>query len=443
MPASGSVAVRVGSGTTNSPIQHIVLVIQENRSFNNFFATFPGATGSTTALQTGHGIKHRVTKVTLREVPLIGDANPNHSYGAFITAYDSGKMDRFNLIKSYKGDHREGMVPYRYVDPSQITPYWTMASQYGLANAMFQTQGSESFTAHQDLIRGGTEVNSSESLIDNPVHAGKIWGCDSSAGTVTNLITTGLVIERGLGPFPCTTSFPTSDNGYLTLRDLLDAKNVSWKYYTPEIGVGGGIWNAFDVIASVRYGSEWGTNVNWPPTNIFSDISSGSLAAMSWVVPDGADSDHPGNKSDTGPSWVASIVNAIGESQYWNSTAVIVVWDDWGGFYDPVPPPLPRDAQGGPGFRVPMIVISPYARETSASHPGYISNTFYVFGSIVQFVEDTFALGSLGTGDSTANSMLDMFDFTQPPRPFGAITTKYSKAYFLRRGPTHTPVDTD
>jgi phospholipase C len=144
---------------------------------------------------------------------------------------------------------------------------------------------------------------------------------------------------------------------------------------------------------------------------------------------------------DTIPSWVASIVNAIGESSYWNSTAIIILWDDWGGFYDPVKP-SPLDNQGGPGFRVAMIVVSPYARETSSSQPGYISNTVYEFGSVVRFVEDTFNLGRLGTTDGTANSLADMFDFSQSPRSFQTIGSKYSRAYFLHQNPSGLPVDT-
>ena len=433
--------MRVGS--SSSPIQHIVLIIQENRSFNNLFATFPGATGSTTGRETiVKGSKHHTKRIKLKEVPLYEGTNPNHSYASFLTAYDTGRMDGFNLIHFYAKNRDEGSLPYRYVDPSAIAPYWALASQYGLANAMFQTQGSESFTAHQDLIRGGTKIDQSASLIDDPVDGSGRWGCDSRKKTLTSLITTSLQVEKGAGPFPCTSAFPYSGDQYLTLRDLLDGKNVSWKYYTPEVGTGGGIWNAFDTIAPVRYGSEWGTKVNWPPTNIFNDITAASLPAMSWVIPDGADSDHPGDKSDTGPSWVASVVNAVGNSQYWNTCAIVIVWDDWGGFYDPVKPPGPRDTQGGPGFRVPMIVISPYARETSASHTGYISNTVYEFGSIIQFVEDTFNLGSLGTTDGSTNSMSDMFDFTQTPRSFQTISSKYSKAYFVHRGPTHIPVDT-
>ncbi len=101
------------------------------------------------------------------------------------------------------------------------------------------------------------------------------------------------------------------------------------------------------------------------PTVFFDDISSGTLPAVSWIVPDDNNSDHPANRTICGPSWVASIVNAVGESQYWRTTAIVIVWDDWGGFYDHVTPPL-FDEWGGLGFRVPMLVISPYAREGSS-----------------------------------------------------------------------------
>jgi phospholipase C len=437
IPAAGRSFSRLQSGP--SPITHIVLIVQENRTFNNLFATFPGATGATIGKKLASG---RVKSVTLKETNLGGQRNFNHNYKSFLTGYDNGKLDAFNLIKFASNNKNEGNGPYEYVNPSQIQPYWQIAERYGLANAMFATQGSDSFPAHQDLIRGGTAIDSSDSLIDNPPYSGA-WGCDSAPGTKTALINTYLQVRRGAGPFPCTQDFPGSGANYRTLRDLMDNASVSWKYYTPEIGASGAIWDAFDVISPVRFGSEWGTNVNWPETNIFNDISNGQLANMSWVIPDGVNSDHPNRSGDTGPSWVASIVNAIGESQYWDSTAIIVVWDDWGGFYDPVPPPLPRDNQGGPGLRIPMLVVSPYARIGSGSQGGYISNTVYAFGSIIRFVEDTFNLGRLGTTDGTSNSMDDMFNFYQSPRAFQSIGSKYSRSYFMHQKPSGVPVDTE
>ncbi|HEX3457992.1 MAG TPA: alkaline phosphatase family protein, partial [Candidatus Baltobacteraceae bacterium] len=181
---------------------------------------------------------------------------------------------------------------------------------------------------------------------------------------------------------------------------------------------------------------QWNAHISQPETSIFNDISSGTLPAMSWVVPDGINSDHPAYPSDTGPSWVASVVNAIGESAYWKNTAIIIVWDDWGGFYDPVKPP-PLDRQGGPGFRVPAIVVSPYVPNNEVSH------TVYEFGSILRFVEDTWSLGRLGTTDSTSNSMADIFTFKQPPRKFKKIPSQYSRYYFIHQPPSGLPVDTE
>jgi phospholipase C len=441
-PGTAPFAKRAAGST---PIQHVIVIVQENRTFNNLFAAFPGATGSTTGYELVNGSKK---KINLTETPLTGQRNLNHGYGGFLTAcnYSSSsgcQMDDFNDVTFPTNGRTEKAAPYVYVNPADIGPYWTLASTYGLANAMFQTQGSASFTAHQDLIRGGTFIDASHSLIDNPPYGGA-WGCDSGHGTKTSLITTNLQLERAAGPFPCTSDFPDyGSNGYKTLRDLLDAKSVSWKYYTPQLNTSGAIWNAFDVIAAVRYGSEWGTNVNWPDTNVFNDISSGSLPAVSWVIPDEQNSDHPHNGSDTGPSWVASIVNAIGQSYYWNSCAIVVVWDDWGGFYDPVSPPHPRDNQGGPGFRVPMLLVSPYSKIGSGSQGGYVSNTVYGFGSIVRFVEDTFNLGRLGTTDSTSNSIVDMLNFNQSPRQFNQVGSKYSRSYFLKQKPSGRPIDTE
>jgi phospholipase C len=137
-------------------------------------------------------------------------------------------------------------------------------------------------------------------------------------------------------------------------------------------------------------------------------------------------------------------VNAIGNSSYWSSTVVIVVWDDWGGFYDSVPPPSPRDNQGGPGFRVPMLVVSPYVKIGSGSQGGYISNTTYEFASIIRFIEDNFKLGRIpGTPDAKSASIADMLDLTQSPRSFTTIPSHYTKSFFLHQKPSELPVDTE
>lgn len=437
--------------SSSSPIQHVVVLIQENRSFDDLFATFPNANGARGGCMKGssglrpRGISYSTsggcpggdTYIKLAAASMYAPCDFRHGYHSFLSDYDNGKMDGFNLEGGSGRCHDKSVAPYQYVNPKNIAPYWDMAKQYVLADNLFQTQGSGSFTAHQDLIAGGTSLNGAKTktLVDLPTTAP--WGCDAPPNTKTSLLVdvgSQIQYEYGKGPYPCLK--------YATMRDLLDAKSVTWKYYSPPVkpGTGGAIWNAFDAIKAVRYGPEWGTNVTDSDTQIFDDISGGTLPAVSWVIPDSQNSDHPEISHDGGPAWVASIVNAIGQSSYWDSTAIIVVWDDWGGFYDHVPPPF-FDKWGGLGFRVPMIVISAYA--LGGGKKNYVSHTQYEFGSVLKFVEDTFDLGSLGNTDKRATSMVDCFDFTQHARSFKVIPSEHDRTYFEHQRPSYQPVDTE
>ena len=212
---------------------------------------------------------------------------------------------------------------------------------------------------------------------------------------------------------------------------------MPWRYYTPRFSFknGGWLWSAFDAIHAVRYGPDWHADVVTPQTKIFTDASAGKLPAVAWVIPDKHDSDHPGSGSRFGPSWVARVVDAIGEGPDWSSTAIVVIWDDWGGFYDHEPPPQ-LDYQGL-GFRVPMLVISPYVPQ------GYISHTQYEFASILRFIEDNWGLAQMGRSDARAASIGDVFDFSQPPRAFVPIPAEFSRSFFVHQAPSLEPVDTE
>jgi phospholipase C len=460
------VAQSVARGTASSPISHVVLIIQENRSFDNLFDCFKGTDcvkRGKERVKKGGKFVDKWIKLSEQDLQRKTGKNPDigHCYFAWYTAYDAGKMDGFNqeplnyCPRKWGGQYTHAdAYPYEYVNPADITPYWDMAEQYVLADRMFTTQGSSSFTAHQDLIRGGTVVDTTgDSMIDTP--SGDPWGCDAlSKSTVTDLITPALKWELDAGPFPCSNQFQIGSSSYETLADLLDAKQIGWHYYSPcyigspksgpcggscggsncDDGAGATL-NAFDVIYRVRYGPEWGTNVSMPQTNIFSDIANGQLQPMTWIVPSQDDSDHPGDTTDNGPQWVASLVNAIGESSYWKSTAIVVVWDDWGGLYDHVAPPGNRDMQGGPGFRVPMIVISPYVAQ------GHVYHTSYRFGSIIKYVEQNFGLPSLGTTDTTSNSIINMFDYSQAPRQFESIPSSLGIDHFKHEPPSSVVAD--
>jgi phospholipase C len=417
-PPTQPTPIAAPSFSPNPFIKHVVIIVQENRSVDNLFATFPGADGATSG-------KGKNGIVQLVKYPLKDPLDIQHYFGTFETEYDNGKMDGFGSINFANGNPA-GNWPYQYVDPDDIVPYWTMAKKYTLSDEMFETQSSGSFVAHQDLIAGTTAINSSELLVNLPTN--EPWGCDAPPNTVTSLLKAPRQILVNQGPFPCLT--------YRTMRDTLDEKGVSWKYYAPTFKDHGGgwLWTAFDAIHAVRYGPEWQTNMSTPETTFLRDAQNGTLPAVSWVIPDYKNSDHPLSNSNTGPAWVASVVNSIGENpNLWKNTAIIITWDDWGGFFDHVKPDQ-IDVQGL-GFRVPMIVVSPYAR------PAYISHTHYEFGSILKFVESVYGLASLGTTDVRAASMMDCFDFKQKPIPFTVVPSAFGISHFVHERPSFHEVD--
>jgi phospholipase C len=416
--ARGSSQVRGSLLGANSKIKHIVIVVQENRSFDNIFAGYPGAASAT------FGKTHEGAIIPLRPVSFVDTADPSLDLGHSLlnsrSDWDDGKMDGFDTVEN-NNSVPAGDYPYAFLERSQVAPYWAMANQYVLADRMFPTEWGASFTAHLDLIGGTTLLYPNVAVADNPTALP--WGCDAPPGTVTSTWNSYHQVDVDAGPFPC--------YNFVSLAAPLDVAGISWKYYAPAITdayESGTSWTAFDAISSVRYTQKDWQNVSSPQTNILTDVSGGALPGVSWVIPDYADSDHAGSTSDTGPSWVATIVDAIGHSKYWDSTAIVVVWDDWGGWYDNVPPPQLDFA--GLSIRVPCIIISPYAKRH------YVSHTQYEFGSVLKFVEQTFALSSLGTTDVRANSLADSFDFTRPARAFTSISAPYPPSYFLKRKPS-------
>jgi phospholipase C len=342
-----------------------------------------------------------------------------HQYRTFITESDKDpmtgilRMDKFDAINfgtNGQSPTPAGLYPYGYVVRNETKPYWEMASSYTLADHMFSTEKSDSFPAHQEIIAGTTRLSDQESLVDSPSHT--IWGCDAPPSTTTPIIFTNGKIQVN-GPFPCFTQ-------YKTMADVLDAGNVPWHYYVEGLDAdfSGGVWNAFDAIKKVRYGPDW-KNVISPNTQVLADAAAAKLPAVSWVIPSLHDSDHPASACPNGPRWVAKVVNAIGKSPDWKNTAIFITWDEWGGWYDGVPPPQLDYTTLGP--RVPLIVISPYAKKH------FVSKTQYEFGSILKFVEQNFGTGSLGATDVRANSVGDIFDFTQKPAAFKPFTEPPAK----------------
>jgi phospholipase C len=411
---------------SSGKIQHVVIIMQENRSFDNLFQGFPGADAQS------YGYTSTGEKVTLQPVPLGITWDVDHRSAAYYEACDGQgsipgtncKMDGFDkeIVSCGANPPCPNKHPqYSYAPASETKPYVAMAKQYVLADKMFTSNfDASSFVSHQYII--AAQANAT---VDYPTSG--IWGCD---GGPTDTIWT-ITQQRALN----TKIQACFDNP--TLGDELDVAGVTWRYYTSKFDYfQGGIWNAYQAIKHIRYGHDWKANVITPQTRFFKDVSGGTLPAVSWVTPTCKNSDHATCDTNNGPHWVASLVNAVGESQYWDSTAIFVMWDDYGGWYDHVPPPFVD--YDGLGIRVPLIVISPYAKQ------GYVSHVQYEHGSILKFVEDQFGIARLSASDKRANSPAgDCFDFTAPPRSFVPIPTRLKPVDFEREPPDLRPPDNE
>ena len=423
-----AVAPNPTSTPTNGPaqIKHIIVIFQENRTVDNLFNGFPGA-DTVTSGKTSNGQTVQLQPIAL-EAPY--DLDHSHSGvnglpGGFNTEYNSGQMNGFDREQLFP---EPGFTPppfaaYGYVPHSETGPYFALASQFTFGDEMFQTNEGPSFPAHQYIISGtaipstGSTLLAAENVLFPPNVPRFNQGCDSPPGS-----TVAMIDQNGN---ESQTMFPCFD--HQTLLDLLDAKGVSWKYYTPLPYF---LWSGPDAINHIRYGNDW-AKVSIPETNIFNDIAQGQLPAVSWLIPTGSNSDHAGTNSNAGPSWVADVANVVGLSPYWNSTVIIVTWDDWGGWYDHVKPQIFNSYELG--FRVPLIVISPYAKA------GYVSHVPHEFGSILHFIEVQFNLGSLGYTDARADDLSDCFNFSQAPLPYHPVSVLYSKAQLLHRWRASAP----
>jgi phospholipase C len=369
-------------------IQHVVYIIQENRSFNNLFYKFKGAKTQ------GYGYNTLGQRIPLHEQSIDTSWDIDHSLSAFLTDYDSGLMDGWNNESACCG--QPANFAYAYAPKSQTKTYWEMAEQYVLADEFFQSHLDGSFIAHQYAIAAYAN-----SEVDFP---SSWWGCQGGPSDVVATITSG----RGYG-----SNVPVCED-YQTLGDELDAASLPWRFYTYPYDQDGGIWSAYSAIDHIINGPDW-SNVITPAGQFVADVDAGNLAAVTWITPLYENSDHAGVDSTGGPKWVASLVNVVGNSKFWDSTVIFITWDDWGGWFDPVKP-IYKDYDGL-GFRVPLIAISAYA------HKGYVSHVQYESSSVLRFAEDNFGLPQLAASDArAADPASDFFDFSQAPRTFVPFT---------------------
>lgn len=405
----GGAAVRALDQTGAGKIEHVVYVVQENRSFNDVFEGYPGAY-TVSKGKTSRGRTLRLTPISLKVRYDI-----DHSAAAMFRACKgTGKLpgtkctnDGFDL-EFLMGGPTNGQ--FAYIPHVESKPYFDMAHEFVLADHMFASQIDESFVAHQYIIAA-----QAQSSVNIP--SGFPWGCASAKTVMVDMLSSQREIEQP-GQRPCF--------DYTTLGDELDKAHLKWRFYTSKYFHGtSGLWSGYQAVKHVIDGPDW-KNVITPQSRFLKDVKAGTLGAFTWITPSCPDSDHPSCGGGFGPSWVASIVNAVGESKYWNSTAIFIQWDDWGGFYDPVPPPF--EDYDGNGFRVPLVVISPYAKQN------YVSHVHYETASVLRYAEDLFGLPQLSAADARAKSPAkDCFDFDQKPRTFVPIKAPEGKDFFLNQ----------
>lgn len=395
--------------TVKTPIKHVVFVIQENRSFNDLFMGYPGATTA------NYGYDKRGRKIRLHAYDLAIAWDLGHSAASFFAACDgTAKLPGTHCrMDGWNGERNTPNAPkdaaYSYVRRSDIRPYWDIAGQYVLADRMFASNLDGSFIAHQYTVAAYASR-----AVDYPNGP---WGCE---GGPTDTVPT-LRKDRTLGK----SIRACFDNP--TIASEADAVGVSWRFYAGEISGDGGLWSAYQADRGVFYGKDWSNDVIDPPAQFLTDVGKGKLANITWITPTFETSDHPSVDATKGPSWIASVVDAIGASKFWDSTAIFVMWDDWGGFFDPVKPVF--EDYDGLGFRVPLLIVSPYAKQGSVTHARYET------ASVLRFIEDNFGLAPLAASDARAKdpaSDSGVFDYHQRPREFKKIRGSLPSPYWLR-----------
>jgi phospholipase C len=402
------------------PIEHVVFIIKENRTFDHFFGRYPGADGATT------GVTFGGRTVPLRPAPDVWPEHIAHGYWSGLYAVDGGRMDGFDLLTG--AEHLDG---YTQFSRAGIPNYWKYADRFALADRFFTSEYGPTFVEHLYTIaaqsngvmdnradgvpRPGGYCDDPEARVpafppqvitgdlDDP-HIARIVGlqneiADDSPANMWE-------ISRYLGVIR--TCFDIE-----TLPDLLEAAKISWRYYSTDVFP---INEVLRAIKHIREGPMW-KKVHHSE-DFFDDLAAGELASVTWLKPPAPYNEHPNipHKATSvcaGENWTVSVMNALQRSPFWPHTAVVVVWDDFGGYYDHVVPPL-YDIMGlGP--RTPALIMSPYTRRGDNPLGGSIDHHTYEFASVLKFIEDVFGLRSLTHRDGEADPLTGAFDFSKPP----------------------------
>ncbi|HEU4354173.1 MAG TPA: alkaline phosphatase family protein [Actinomycetota bacterium] len=380
----------VAATETRWPIKRVLYVMPENRSFDNIYATFPGANGSTTGVKFGQ-------EVPLEPSPHWLPGDLPHDRAAFLNSVNHGNYDGFAI-----GQFGDPWAYTMYEEPT-VPVYWQWARDYVLSDNYFCSVGGPSYPNHLFFVAGtsGGVLDNPENIETRVMENGrqfKSWGCDAVGKDVFVLVKD----EQGN-----LTKHDTCFN-FGSVPQQLEEAGVSWAFYSATPGQSGYFWNALNAISGVFHTDLWRPERIRPVDRIVEDIDAGALPAVTWVTPRFELSGHPPESTCFAQNWVASIVNAVMRSDDWAHTAIFISWDMWGGLYDHVPPPVVDDI--GYGYRVPSLVLSPYAKK------GMVDHERADLCAPLKFISDNWGLSYLTDRIAATHNFEHAFTFGRNPR---------------------------
>ena len=387
---------------THWPIKRVIYLMLENRSYDNLFGRFPGANGTTVGVKLGQ-------EVPLLDCPQWLPGDLPHDRAAHLNDVNGGAFDGFGAGQF--GD------PWAYTAfrGARVPNYWQLAREYVLCDNFFSSVAGPSFPNHFFSVAG-----TSGGALDNPenietrVEEGrrfKSWGCDAVGENVY------VFVKDGKGNL---TKHDTCFD-FKTVPEQLEEVRVPWAYYSAGPYQTGYFWNALNGISGVFHTDLWRPETIRPVDRLPQDIRAGRLPAVTWVTPRFEFSDHPPQITCFAHDWLTEVVNALIESDAWRHTALFITWDEWGGFYDHVPPPVVDDI--GLGFRVPTLVVSPFAKK------GYVDDAVGEFSSPLKFIEDNWGLPYLTPRIEDTHNFEHVFDFDRAPRTGAQPLPKIDSCY--------------
>ena len=408
--AAGLGVVTTGrSGVTRqpgpSPIKHVVILFQENHSFDEVLGGMcvreRRCSGSTFGRLSGGNL------IPLHAAPdIVPDVT--HKVAAQTTAIDGGRMDGFNLITGCTAS--TGYACYDQYSEGQVPNLTALARNFAISDRTFELGPVPSWGGHLHLVAGQTAGFTG----DNP-HAKPIsptnsgWGCDSfkDAAWKATPTSTPVLIPACIPKVDGTGPYKASPARWIpTIMDRLEQAHLSWQIDAPGYGENGYVWSICPSFADCLYSPQ--ASHLQASAQAITDAQQGTLPAVSIVIPCCGNSQHNLDSMRQGDNWIGSVVSAIMNGPDWSSTAIFITYDDCGCFYDHVAPP------SGLGIRVPMVIVSPYARSRSTD------STTASFASMLAFVEHTFGLAPLSNADANAYDYANSFNFRQTP--LGPVT---------------------